>query len=313
MRLYALRLRPESAWRTPWQADTLAGMLCGAVAHRHGGNALHERILGPALAGRPPFALSDAFPGDLLPVPMAVKLLDRPADQRKRVKKARWLTTAAFRAAQRGVPPANDDFVAADAVVFATTRLHNTLSRTGPQSGPGGLYPRDEFYLAKKFDHFTVYVRCDESALGLLAEAFRDLAAVGFGADRSAGKGQFALVGGIEPAPGLDAVPAADGVVSLSTFQPGPADPTDGAWGAFVKRGKLGPEFGVDNVFKRPLVVLEPGACFRTPAPRPVLGRTVPMDELLPEDAAAELRGRGVTVAHPAFAVAVPFRFPGGV
>ena len=87
MPLYRFPLIPESAWRTPWQSDTLAGMICGAVAQLEGGEALRRKIIDPALAGRPPFVLSDAFPGDWLPVPAFTRLLDWPPDQRKTVKR----------------------------------------------------------------------------------------------------------------------------------------------------------------------------------------------------------------------------------
>ncbi|MCS7046178.1 MAG: hypothetical protein NZO58_07470, partial [Gemmataceae bacterium] len=130
--------------------------------------------------------------------------------------------------------------------------------------------------------------------------------------DRSAGKGQFRLEGDIEPFPGLDEPADADGSVALSTFQPTDGNPTDGAWEAFTKYGKLGPDFGLENVFKRPIIVLRPGASFRTPVPRGWLGRAIPMDELLAQDVVGKLRNLDVQVIHWAFGLCVPLRWPKG-
>ncbi|MGO9597043.1 MAG: hypothetical protein ACLP7Q_03385 [Isosphaeraceae bacterium] len=109
----------------------------------------------------------------------------------------------------------------------------------------------------------------------LFWRAIHELATDGFGADRSAGKGQFHVEGEPEPADFLDRVEVPNGLLVLSTFQPDAGDPTDGAWDAFTKYGKLGPEFGLENVFKRPLVLRKPGACFLLPKARPWLGRAV--------------------------------------
>ena len=104
MNLYRFRLVPESAWRTPWQSDTLAGLLCWMCARTEGHTVLRQQIIEPALAGRPPFVLSDAFPGDWLRVPAAVRLLDSLAEQRKTVKRAKWLSQESF-GRQGPVPP----------------------------------------------------------------------------------------------------------------------------------------------------------------------------------------------------------------
>jgi hypothetical protein len=135
------------------------------------------------------------------------------------------------------------------------------------------------------------------------------LAQIGFGADTSTGRGAFDFPSGtaeLEPVDWLDPAPVeADGMITLSTFQPGPTDPVHGLWESFTKFGKLGPGFGLTDVRKNPLLLFRPGACFAGP-PRPFLGRAVPMDELLPAAVATALDARGIRVVHPAFALAVP-------
>ncbi len=310
MDLYRLRLVPESAWRTPWQSDTLSGLLCGAIARVEGSALLRREVIDPALAGRPPFVVSDAFPGDRLPVPALVRLLDWPPDERKFVKRARWLDREPFGRIQRGHSPAPGDLIT-DSGFHESAQLHNTISRASSTTmNEGGLYSREETHLAAGQDHLTVYVRLNASFRDSFGRAVCELATDGFGADRSAGRGQFRVDGELEPADFLDRVVAPNGLVVLSTFQPNAGDPTDGAWDAFTKYGKLGPEFGLENVFKRPLVLLKPGASFLLPGARPWLGRAIPMNELLAPDTATALRTRGVEVIHYAFGLAIPVVWP---
>lgn len=310
MNLYRFRVVPESAWRTPWQSDTLSGMLCGAIARIEGGEALRREVIDPALAGHPPFVVSDAFPGDRLPAPSFVRLLDWPPDQRKAVKRGRWVAGDAFARIQRGQHPASSELIA-DSGFHETSLLHNTIDRTGSTAGDvGGLYSREETRLAAGQDRLSIYVRIQESFRDLFWRGIRELTTNGFGADRSAGKGQFRIDGELEPADFLDRPDAKGGALVLSTFQPGADDPTTGAWEAFTKYGKLGPEFGLQNVFKRPLILLKPGASFPLAEVRPWLGRAVPMNEMLSPDTDAVLRGRGIEVIHYAFGLAVPFGWP---
>lgn len=310
MNLYRFHIVPESAWRTPWQSDTLSGMLCGAIARLEGSDALRRNVIDPALAGRPPFVVSDAFPGDWLPVPAFVRLLDRAPDQRKAVKRARWLTRDTFQRTQGGAPPAASDLIS-DSGFHESAQLHNTISRINSTTmDDGGLYSREEMLLARGQDWLTVYVRLEPGFRDVFWRAVREVATGGYGADRSAGKGQFRVDGDLEPVDALDQVAAPSGVTSLSTFQPNAGDPTDGAWDAFTKYGKVGPEFGLENVFKRPLVLFKPGASYRANCMCAWLGRAIPMNQLLAPDTVASLRSRGIEVIHYAFGLAVPVRWP---
>lgn len=318
MELYRLKLRPSSPWRTPWQADTLAGMLCWACARKDGGEVLSKEILEPAMRGAPPFVLSDAFPGDLLPVPEFVRLQAWPQDQLKAVRKARWLGQKAFCKAQAGEAVLFSDLALNDPLKpHAQTR--NQIDRLTDTTGAGGqLFTLAEHWLGDKQEvldgtaHLSVYVHVAPGFEEKLLALFGELAQIGFGADASVGKGQFDLLTGLEHAPELGKVERADGVIALSTFQPDIDDPADGGWQAFTKFGKLGPDFGLDNVFKRPLVMLRPGAFFRVAESRKMLGRAIPMDQLLSPEVCLALRGKGAEIAHLAFGLAVPVRLPSG-
>lgn len=320
MNLYRLDLRPRSPWRTPWQADTLTGALCSVAARVHGPDFLRERLIEPMLAGQPPFVLSDAFPGDLLPLPVAVRLRPPPADaDRKAIKRGRWVTRADFLALRATVDDADVPWsrVLPDSAVFhdETTR-HNTLARDSDASlKESGLFSRPDTLLRAGHNGragLTLYFRAaDVESAELLLDLLYELSLTGFGADVATGRGQFEIPAEPEPAADLDrSPPGADAVIVLSTFQPAPADPVDGFWESFPKFGKLGPNLGLSDVRKHTLILFRPGACFRASTALPFLGRALPMDDVLPASAADELRARGIEIIHPAFGLAIPARLP---
>jgi CRISPR-associated protein Csm4 len=312
MDLYRFRLVPESPWRTPWQADTLSGLLCWTCARTEGDDVLRQQLIEPALAGQPPFVLSDAFPGDRLPLPAAVRTLDVPAELRKPLKRARWLLLDSFRQLQTGAVPGTGEMLR-DTGAIEYTQLRNTIGRaSNTTTNGGGLFPTEESVLKKGIRHLTVYARVVPEFREMFERLVQELANWGFGSDRTAGKGQFRLDGGLEPVPELDEPADADACVVLSTFQPAEADPTEGAWEAFTKYGKLGPDFGLENVFKKPMIVLRPGASFRVPAPRSWLGRAIPMHDLLAPEIVGHLQGIGANVIHWAFGLCVPLHWPRG-
>jgi CRISPR-associated protein Csm4 len=310
MKLYRFRIVPESPWRTPWQSDTLSGLLCWMCARTEGDAVLRRKIIDPGLEGHPPFVLSDAFPGDWLPLPAAVRLADwQPAD-RKSVKRGKWLSVAAFNRVQEGQRPALSDLIQTPGV-HDYTQLRNNIRRVSNTTAhAGGLFPTNESVLGAEVEHLSVYARLRDDFVQFFWQLVKELSDWGFGADRTAGKGQFRLESELEQVEALSGPNQANGCIVLSTFQPAAADPTDGGWEAFTKYGKLGPDFGLENVFKRPIIVLRPGACFLHSSGMPWLGRAIPMRELLAEDVARDLESRGATVVHWAFGLCVPLWWP---
>lgn len=318
MTLYRIQLRPRSPWRTPWQADTLLGLLCATAARTRGADFLRDHLLEPMRAGAPPFVLSDAFPGELLPIPTPLRLADVPATvDRKALKRARWLRRDDFLEARAGNVP---DFGRWRPDPFQNDlRRHNTLGRRSDSSlDEGGLFTRQENTWARTTDpserSLSLFARAQsDDGLDLLLELLHDLALTGYGADVATGRGQFDLLGDAVPDPQLDATPpGTDGLVCLSTFQPAPGDPADGFWEAFHKFGKLGPDLGLADVRtrKHTLILFRPGACFRAQAPRPFLGRALTMDLVLPAQTAETLRQRGVHILHPVYGLTIPARLP---
>jgi CRISPR/Cas system CSM-associated protein Csm4 (group 5 of RAMP superfamily) len=249
----------------------------------------------------------------LLPIPLSLKGKAWPPDERKRVKKARWLTRDAFRRFQVGGKLTLDDLIDIPGVT-TVERLHNSIDRaTNTTGSAGSLFSQLEMFLEGRtgatpsLDFLTLYARVTEGFEEQLMTLLTDLAKTGFGADLSVGCGEFELLSGLEAADDMGATNSpSNGVVVLSTFQPGSNDPVEGVWDAFTKYGKLGPDFGIDNVFKRPMVCLRPGACFRTERTSEFLGRAIKMDELLAPDVCRVLRERGSEVMHLAYGLSLP-------
>ena len=305
--LVRLRLRPLGAWTTPWQADSLLGAVAVTWARAYGVGALMRDLIEPWLAGEPPFVVSDALPGDRLPVPATLALWDWPQERRKEIKKLRTLSPADFASVQRGVAPALEG--SPGTMISDHIRMRNSISRASGSTsdGTGDLFEIPYSVLRDPDVGLTLYARADAGGLDILSRALEMLGQAGYGADASVGHGGFELVEAPVPCPELDAVTDADGFVSLSTYQPAPNDPVDGCWRVFVKYGTLAPEFHDVAVFKRPQVMLEPGACFRTEAhPGPFYGGAVGSDRLLGQTARRSLAARGVHPVQAAFALAVP-------
>lgn len=308
MQLYRIKLKPLSPWRTPWHADTLTGLLCRAYARLYGGEQLKEQILNPAASDAPPFVVSDAFPGDLLPMPEFVRLRKWPADQLKTIRNAHWLRIDSFHSLQIGQVITLDDLPTNNSFQMEA-HVHNTLDRLTDTTQGGGLsiFTLQEYWL-RGVEYLSIYVRVAEPFKASLQSLFEEISQTGFGADISIGKGQFELLSKLEPIDLLDSVTSSNGVISLSTFQPAAHDPTEGGWRAFTKFGKLAEDFGVENVnvFKRPLVMLRPGAFFSSSQSLWKLGRAISMSDILSPATNQLLSDKKIEIAHLAFGLAVP-------
>lgn len=309
MKLYRIKLRPLSAWRSEWQADTIAGLLCWTLARNADNDTLQNEILQKCLDGKPPFVLSDAFPLDFLPIPEIARLsIEKPS---KKVKSARWLSAEDFQKARRGENLSEDKFIAND-FINRETHLHNTLDRLSDTTGAsGGLFASTDFFgraqNGENEFYLSIYARIEENYAGRLSEIFKLLSESGFGADISTGKGQFEILSDFEEAGWLDApIENSNGIVVLSTFQPAEADSTNGVWESFVKFGKTGADFGLENVFKRPLLMLKAGACFKSNDEKGFAGRIITMSELLTPEQSDQLHKSSIAINQLCYGLTVP-------
>lgn len=306
MLTFRVRLRLHGPVGTPLLADTLFGGLCWALLYNEGDKEL-ERFLERYRAGDPPLIISNGFPGDLFPRPFAplISIEDPAVDplaryqESKRRKSMRYLTREGFDAFCRNEP-----------VTLVPQRpwvekliVRNRINRwTGRAADRGGLFPETELYLNEGFPYLTVFARVTEGWEEIIRNAFMTLGHMGLGRRRSVGRGHFSVLAW-EEMDALGCLSGANGFISLSDFVPAPSDPSDGWWGVSIKYGKLSEGFGLTEMpFKRSLLMLRAGSCFRVAGPiKPFYGRMVPdMVPALPQ------------VMHYGLALAVPILLPEG-
>ena len=312
--LVRVTLQPRSVWTTPWQADSVLGALACMWARFHGTAALRRDFLDPWMDNAPRFVLSDAFPTGRMPAPAALPLLwEWPPEDRKKLKRCDWLAVDEFRELQQaGQPDIAFRRNGNGTLIRHHVRIRNSVPRAVSDLDADTVQLFEVPYSTLTSDRgLTVYARVSGDGLAVLVESLDMLGKVGFGADASVGHGAFQRGGDPEPCSELDDVPDADGFVSLSTFQPAASDPVDGFWRTFIKYGKMAPEFHGSAIFKRPQVMLRPGACFRTPGgPGAFYGTAIRPEDLLTERDRKALAAHDVHPMQAAFALAVPMRWP---
>lgn len=251
------------------------------MAWREGEKALAQFLQGYK-NGDPVFVLSDGMPGDLIPSPAHLSLMtpeSRTFDdfqKAKKLKKIAWLTPNEFASVQKG----NKDIErGTDFQTYETfTTLHSSINRiSGTTGDEGSLFELEEHALRESEQFISVYIKIkngwEEKALAL----FKALSVTGYGRKKSVGKGAFEIMGGLETFNNFNDFSSANGFVSLSHFVPAKNDPTDGFYKTMVKYGKLGGEFTFcGKPFKKPLMMLTAGSCFRSKGDiKPFYGRMV--------------------------------------
>jgi CRISPR-associated protein Csm4 len=270
LRLYRWTIRQLSGSLTPWHSDTLFGHCCWLIAESEGADAL-SGMLAACAQGRPPFLFSDGFPAGFLPMPCGGQFVRRneAADkarqlegmkQAKRFKKARFVTTAAFGdiACGRAISAAD----IAEPEVFVWSQLHNTISRETGATLEGGLFAEIESY-APRMD---IYVLADDGWESRLGHLLERLEQKGFGAKITRGKGRFTTES-FGPCDDIPAPAVPSGFMTLSRCLPSADMPVAAQYRLYVKYGRLGGWRSADRPFKRPVVMLEPGAVFWTDRP----------------------------------------------
>jgi len=219
----------------------------------------------------PPFCLSDAFPGDLLPMPMHITGLRLG----KKLRPPVYVPAASFRRLMNGECEAPAD---AEAGVFrASTRIQTSIDRELGAAAEGQLFETDTEHLKEGFDALSVYIR-SENYLEQVSACLRALAWTGFGKKSATGLGHFEILGAPERCDWLDHAPGANGFMALSHFVPSPEDPAEGLWRTHVTFPKFHAN-SVSNVFKGAIIMFTPGSVFRTDStpPKPWYGSMIPV------------------------------------
>jgi len=309
MQTYRIDLAVSSGFISPWQADTLFGHLCW-VAERHDGFHTFKGAAGLIELFRseePPFVLSDGFPAGLLPAPLTLKNLYQPKSSDeldsgryallKQSKKRKYLTLAQFQTFQKGNTP--DLTEEARGFISAVT-LHNQINRfTNTTGDQGSLFELDEWFAPQRI--VQIYAKVSSGFSDDLKRLFEFFTQGGFGAKKSTGKGtcsltDYCLNTDLE----INNQQIANGFVTLSHFVPAQNDPTDGAYKTKIKYGKLGEEKTFcGNPFKKPFIMIQPGAVFKAQYVRPWYGRLIEQIAYADKD-----------VVQYAYAFTVPAKLP---
>ncbi|MEW6141532.1 MAG: hypothetical protein AB1597_00035 [Chloroflexota bacterium] len=303
MNWYRVRFTVKGATLTAWKADTIFGHFCWYLSRTRGEDRLRE-LLDACVSGQPPVMVSNGLPCDLLPRPIMPrpprdvrKPIDKQKedfDQLKKNSDIQFVSIGDFAEITTGkvvIPKKADTFWSGQVT------LKNQINRlTGTTGEDASLFSVEERFTPS----VTVYIKATNDWENDVRAFFTVyLTGNGYGKRKTAGYGWVAEAT-LEPFPGF-AVPAgANGFISLSDFVPAANDPVRGWWRVLVKYGKLGEEYALGgNPFKKPLVMLEAGACFYDSPVREFYGRAV----------------RGLASGHPevvqyGFALPVPVVLP---
>jgi len=295
MKVYKLMIRPLTSFRTPLQSDTIFGHLLWALRYTEGEDALVD-FLAPYRTGEPPpLLVSAGFPESTLPVPV---LWPEPkdAEEKKRhlanevvgamLYKAleddrylplpQWCQLAqnvSARTLKTQLDKARARLQELKKEVQEHPVTRTAVDRITGSAREGRLFVADETFYGPGRT-FDVWHKLDEGDATLLDRVnawWRWIEHNGFGRRKSAGHGAFRIVGDglTEAGAELPQVENPNGFVTLSAWVPRsgdsthPGDPTDVTYRTRVKRGKLAEALALPSPWKKPLLMLEPGAVAR--------------------------------------------------
>lgn len=288
MAIHRYRIIPRSGFATPLRSDTLYGHLLWAAAMLEGETRVKELIESFA-DGSPPFILSSAMPADRLPMPPLPAIprarfkaqfagkgnLFEQLQHYKRFRKSgywplkrwhslqgrisqealftAWLVEESNRPKQPLVDDASNEMTEAHQPHVSIDRASGSVLRQGGLFFTKGTW----YHPGAKLD---LYVRTDDR--NVLENLFQYVQAVGYGADRSTGMGQFDLVRD-EHFDGTVFDIEGSHRLSLSVCASDQLTDFEGYWLPMVKHGRAWSGFGESNPFKKPFFTFAEGSLFR--------------------------------------------------
>ena len=293
MKGYRLTIEPRTSFRTPLQSDTIWGHLMWALRYLEGEGALLA-FLKRYRGGDPPVLVSAGFPTGTLPLPVLQPRQATPTEEeegqdafslsdlvvggalRKALEEERYLPLVqwremAGRLSAKAVDEAREEAREALRHLREAQQMQpvtrTAVDRVTGSAREAQLFVSDETFFEPGHRIDVWHKVADESLLPRLERWWQWMEANGFGQRKSAGHGAFDIQGeGLVEASGeLPEVIEPNGFVSLSAWVPKRADPTNVTYRTRVKRGKLAETLALRNPWKKPLLMLEPGAVARLP------------------------------------------------
>lgn len=257
----------RSTYITPFQSDTLMGVIAWTIKQLYGEDELIRFI--EKCKTEPPFVISNGFPDGYLPklvLPtQRLNILQRSkvelmqeVKRNKRLKDRQWLRKDEYYKIVNQLEVDWGEYVNPIKVV---SRIHNIINRTTGQSlEKNGLYELEE-YATSKINIFVKYI--DLTYQAKLEEVLEYIGKIGYGAKKSIGKGIFELEVVDEDLSYLLQVQNFNGYVVMSNFIPSSNDSLNGYYKVFTKYGKVGEELAVSSTpHKYPILMIGAGASF---------------------------------------------------
>jgi len=283
MEISRIRLKLKGSYITPWQADTIFGHICWVVLKKEGPDSFAD-FIEPFVKGNPPFVISNAFPGDLIPVPLnlfsrdELRKVEEVGLSYKQVKKVSWIKLSDLVGVLDKGWTSIDELNLKRKPIVYHRRYGNAINRrTGTTGIEGALFEIEEAFLNdRENEYLSIYVKAESEWIKRFVKLFEMLSYEGFGKKRTSGRGSFEMID-LYKFDGFPEIKNANAFLSLSNFVPSTNDPTEGLYKILIKYGKLGEDFATSGMqFKKPLVMFEAGSVFKTDGPpREFYGRMV--------------------------------------
>lgn len=290
MTIYKLTIRPLTSFRTPLQSDTIFGHLMWALRYTEGEGALVD-FLTRYRDGEPPLLVSAGFPEGTLPVPVLPPVPGDPEEGNRNLANEvvggmlheameedrylplpQWCELAPNLSAKK-LQELRQEAQAelhrlreTEQTRFVT---HTAVDRITSSAREGQLFVSNETFYGpgRIFDVWHKVLAQDDDLVARLNRWWRWVQRNGFGRRKSAGHGAFRIEGDglIEADAELPQVANPNGFVTLSAWIPRRGDPTKVTYRTRVKRGKLAETLALPSPWKKPLLMLKPGAVARLP------------------------------------------------
>ncbi|MBN1954206.1 MAG: hypothetical protein JW900_04055, partial [Anaerolineae bacterium] len=288
MKVYKLTLEPLSSFRTPLHSDTVFGHLMWALRYREGEAAL-VAFLDRYREGEAPLLVSAGFPHDTLPAPVLASgapgdgdageagslangvvggMLSKTLEEDRYLPLAQWRQIAG-KLSPRALDDARHDAREALRALREAAELHpvthTAVDRITGSAREAQLFVTHEIFYAPGQQIDVWHKLADEDLLSRVDDWWRWVAANGFGRYKSAGRGAFDILGDglVEAGGDLPQVAEPNAFVSLSAWVPARDDPPRVTYRTRVKRGKLAEALAQPYPWKKPLLMLKPGAVAR--------------------------------------------------
>ena len=255
MTLYKTTITPTSNFSTALKGDTLFGQMCWAVRFAFGNDRLNELLSDYNI--NPFLIVSDGFASGYLPKPTMPSLyLNEDRQKKNENRKKIWLTSKQLQSGEFNQAKTDKDIGNHD---ISKTVVRNSVNNKTSMTGGDGFdpYGEHEIFMSAKDIYFLIR---DDFKLDELKQSLELVSGMGYGRDRSIGKGRFQIGSLEEMSFGNDSA----AYMALGPFSPNGLECKDLFYEPFTRFGKSGASRANANPFKKPILLANSGAvvCF---------------------------------------------------